>query len=191
MDSYIAGLILFAAAPCTAMVFALSRLSGGDPLFTLSQAALNELIMVAAFAPLVVFLLGFSAIVVPWTTMLAPVVVYIVVPRLLAQALRKILLGGGRPPEMPPWKNRAMVDRGAAGQLVLVFAFQGEAILRQPLVIALLAVPILVQVFFSSALAYGLNRRVGEKHSIACPSALIGAPKLFELAVAIRLFGFE
>ena len=194
LDSYIAGLILLAAAPCTAMVFVWSRLSNGDPLFTLSQVALNDSIMVFAFAPLVAFLLGISAITVPWATLITSVVLYIVVPVILAQMWRKSLLSKGQPAfdvamaQIGPWSISALL-----ATLVLLFAFQGEAILKQPLVIALLAVPILIQVFFNSALAYWLNKKLGEKHNIACPSALIGASNFFELAVAaaISLFGFH
>jgi ACR3 family arsenite transporter len=194
IDSYIAGLILLAAAPCTAMVFVWSRLTGGDPLFTLSQVALNDSIMVVAFAPLVAFLLGLSAIIVPWATLLISVGLYIVIPVIIAQLLRKSLLLKGQVAfdatmeKIGPWSISALL-----ATLVLLFAFQGEAILKQPLVIALLAVPILIQVFFNSGLAYLLNRAVGEKHNIACPSALIGASNFFELAVAaaISLFGFN
>ena len=194
IDSYIAGLILLAAAPCTAMVFVWSRLTGGDPLFTLSQVALNDSIMVLAFAPLVAFLLGVSAITVPWDTLLTSVVLYIVIPVAIAQALRRALLARGAPAldaalaRIGPWSIGALL-----ATLVLLFAFQGQAILNQPLVIALLAVPILIQVFFNAGLAYWLNRAVGEKHSVACPSALIGASNFFELAVAaaISLFGFH
>ncbi|KGH27076.1 ACR3 family arsenite efflux transporter [Comamonas testosteroni] len=194
LDSYIAGLILLAAAPCTAMVFVWSRLTNGDPLFTLSQVALNDSIMVVAFAPLVGFLLGISAITVPWDTLITSVVLYIVIPVILAQLLRKQLLAKGQEAfdaamaKIGPWSITALL-----ATLVLLFAFQGEAILKQPLVIALLAVPILIQVFFNSALAYWLNRLVGEKHNVACPSALIGASNFFELAVAaaISLFGFH
>ncbi|BAP88811.1 ACR3 family arsenite transporter [Burkholderiales bacterium GJ-E10] len=194
LDSYIAGLILLAAAPCTAMVFVWSRLTNGDPLFTLSQVALNDSIMVIAFAPLVGFLLGISAITVPWDTLITSVVLYIVIPVILAQILRKQLLAKGQDAfdaamaRIGPWSITALL-----ATLVLLFAFQGEAILKQPLVIALLAVPILIQVFFNSALAYWLNRLVGEKHNVACPSALIGASNFFELAVAaaISLFGFH
>ena len=194
LDSYIAGLILLAAAPCTAMVFVWSRLTNGDPLFTLSQVALNDTIMVFAFAPLVGFLLGISAITVPWATLVTSVVLYIVVPVLLAQLWRKALLAKGPAAfeaamaRIGPWSIAALL-----ATLVLLFAFQGEALLSQPLVIALLAVPILIQVFFNSALAYWLNRALGEKHSVACPSALIGASNFFELAVAaaISLFGFQ
>jgi ACR3 family arsenite transporter len=194
IDSYIAGLILLAAAPCTAMVFVWSRLTGGDPLFTLSQVALNDSIMVIAFAPLVAFLLGISAITVPWDTLLASVVLYIIIPVALAQGLRKMLLSKGQDAfddvmaQIGPWSIAALL-----ATLVLLFAFQGEAILKQPLVIGLLAVPILIQVFLNAGLAYWLNRVVGEKHNIACPSALIGASNFFELAVAaaISLFGFN
>ena len=194
LDSYIAGLILLAAAPCTAMVFVWSRLTNGDPLFTLSQVAVNDLIMVFAFAPLVAFLLGLSAITVPWDTLLTSVVLYIVIPVVLAQLWRKSLLGKGQPAfEAAMAKVGPLSISALLLTLVLLFAFQGEAILQQPLVIALLAVPILIQVIFNSALAYWLNRAAGEKHNIACPSALIGASNFFELAVAaaISLFGFE
>jgi len=194
LDSYVAGLILLAAAPCTAMVFVWSRLSNGDPLFTLTQVALNDTIMVFAFAPLVAFLLGLSSIVVPWDTLLTSVVLYIVIPVLLAQWWRRALLARG--PEafaatmerIGPWSIAALLVT-----LVLLFAFQGEQILAQPLIIALLAVPILIQVSFNSSLAYLGNYLVGEKHSVAAPSALIGASNFFELAVAtaISLFGFD
>jgi ACR3 family arsenite transporter len=176
------------------MVFVWSRLTNGDPLFTLSQVALNDTIMVFAFAPLVGFLLGISAITVPWATLVTSVVLYIVIPVLLAQWWRKALMAKGQEvfdatmAKIGPWSITALL-----ATLVLLFAFQGEAILKQPLVIALLAVPILIQVFFNSALAYWLNRQLGEKHSVACPSALIGASNFFELAVAaaISLFGFQ
>ncbi|MDH4285738.1 MAG: ACR3 family arsenite efflux transporter, partial [Gallionellaceae bacterium] len=194
IDSYIAGLILLAAAPCTAMVFVWSRLSNGDPLFTLSQVALNDTIMVFAFAPIVGLLLGMSAITVPWDTLLTSVVLYIVIPLALAQAWRKALLAKGQArfdaamAKTGPWSISALL-----ATLVLLFAFQGKTIIEQPLVIGLLAVPILIQVFFNSALAYWLNRAAGEKHNVACPSALIGASNFFELAVAvaISLYGFE
>ncbi len=194
IDSYIAGLILLAAAPCTAMVFVWSRLTNGDPLFTLSQVALNDAIMVFAFAPIVALLLGISAITVPWDTLVTSVVLYIVIPLTLAQIWRKLLLAKGQAnfdammEKIGPWSVAALL-----ATLVLLFAFQGKAIIDQPLIIALLAVPILIQVFFNSALAYWLNRVVGESHSVACPSALIGASNFFELAVAaaISLFGFE
>ena len=194
LDSYVAGLILLAAAPCTAMVFVWSRLSNGDPLFTLSQVALNDTIMIVAFAPLVGFLLGISAITVPWDTLFTSVVLYLVIPVILAQLWRRMLLSKGQAAfdaamgKLGPWSITALL-----ATLVLLFAFQGEAILKQPLIIALLAVPILIQVFFNSTLAYWLNRVAGEKHNIAGPSALIGASNFFELAVAtaISLFGFE
>ncbi len=194
LDSYIAGLILLAAAPCTAMVFVWSRLSNGDPLFTLSQVALNDTIMVFAFAPIVALLLGISSIHVPWETLFASVLLYIVIPVILAQLWRKQLLSKGQEhfdaamERIGPWSISALLVT-----LVLLFAFQGKAIIEQPLVIGLLAVPILIQVFFNSALAYWLNRIAGEKHNIACPSALIGASNFFELAVAaaISLFGFR
>jgi ACR3 family arsenite transporter len=194
VDSYIAGLILLAAAPCTAMVFVWSQLSNGEPHFTLSQVALNDLIMVFAFAPIVGLLLGLSAISVPWATLLLSVGLYIVVPVVLAQAARRALLG-----HSPERLEAALARLGPVSlvallaTLVLLFGFQGEQILRQPLVIALLAVPILIQVYFNAGLAYLLNRASGEVHAVACPSALIAASNFFELAVAasISLFGFE
>ncbi len=194
LDSYVAGLILLAAAPCTAMVFVWSRLTGGDPLFTLSQVALNDAIMVFAFAPIVGLLLGMASIVVPWDTLLTSVALYIVLPVILAQWLRRRLLARGDAAftralaVMGYWSTLALL-----AMLVLLFAFQGPAIVAQPLVIAMLAVPILIQVVFNSGLAYWLNRQVGEAHNVACPSALIGASNFFELAVAaaISLFGFD
>ncbi len=194
LDSYVAGLILLAAAPCTAMVFVWSHLTKGDPLFTLSQVALNDVIMIFAFAPLVALLLGLSAITVPWDTLFLSVLMYIVIPVVIAQWWRHSLMR----------KGQAIFDRtlktlhpfglsALLATLVLLFAFQGEAIIKQPLVIAMLAVPILIQVFFNSGLAYLLNRQLGVAHSVAGPSALIGASNFFELAVAaaISLFGFE
>ncbi|CAH1903579.1 Arsenical-resistance protein Acr3 [Candidatus Nitrotoga sp. HW29] len=194
LDSYMAGLILLAAAPCTAMVFVWSRLVNGDPLFTLSQVALNDVIMVFAFAPLVALLLGISSIIVPWNTLLVSVVLYIVLPVLLAQAWRKLLLARGE--ESLKRTLAALHPVSIAAlllTLVLLFAFQGKAIIEQPLIIVMLAVPIIIQVYFTSGLAYWLNRRFGEAHCIAGPSALIGASNFFELAVAaaISLFGFE
>jgi len=195
IDSYIAGLILLAAAPCTAMVFVWSRLTNGDPYFTLSQVALNDAIMIFAFAPIVALLLGVASITVPWDTLLTSVALYIVVPVIIAQVVRaRVLARGGQAAleallaRLGPLSIAALL-----ATLVLLFAFQGEQILRQPLIIAMLAVPILIQVFFNSALAYWLNRAVGEKHNVACPSALIGASNFFELAVAaaISLYGFE
>jgi ACR3 family arsenite transporter len=194
LDSYVAGLILLAAAPCTAMVFVWSHLTKGDPLFTLSQVALNDVIMIFAFAPLVALLLGLSAITVPWDTLFLSVMMYIVIPVLIAQLWRRSLLVQGQGnldgtlKRLHPWGLSALL-----ATLVLLFAFQGEAIIGQPLVILMLAVPILIQVFFNSGLAYLLNRRLGVAHSVAGPSALIGASNFFELAVAaaISLFGFE
>lgn len=194
LDSYIAGLILLAAAPCTAMVFVWSRLTQGDGLFTLSQVALNDIIMVFTFAPLVALLLGMSAIVVPWETLTTSVVLYIVIPVLLAQGWRYLLLKQSLEKfetyveKMGSWSIAALLLT-----LVLLFGFQGKAIIDQPLVIGLLAVPILIQVLFNAALAYWLNKKLGEVHSVACPSALIGASNFFELSVAtaISLFGFQ
>jgi arsenite transporter len=192
---YIAGLILLAAAPCTAMVFVWSHLADGEPHFTLSQVALNDVVMVFAFAPLVGLLLGIAAITVPWDTLLLSVGLYIVVPVAVAQTLRRALLARGGAPRLEAALRRYGPVSLAAllATLVLLFGFQGEQILRQPLVIAMLAVPILIQVYFNSGLAYLLNRAAGEAHCVAGPSALIGASNFFELAVAaaISLFGFE
>lgn len=194
LDSYVAGLILLAAAPCTAMVFVWSQLCKGDPYFTLSQVALNDAIMVVAFAPVVALLLGLSSIAVPWDTLLASVALYIVVPVIISQLLRKMLLRRG-----VAYFQRVVHRLGPCSitalllTLILLFAFQGKAIIEQPLVIALLAVPILIQVFFNSGLAYLLNRKLGVAHCVAGPSSLIGASNFFELAVAtaISLFGFQ
>lgn len=194
IDSYVAGLILLAAAPCTAMVFVWSQLTRGDPYFTLSQVALNDAIMVVAFGPLVALLLGLSSITVPWDTLLASVLLYIVVPVVLAQLWRNVALRGGQAKldavlaRVQPFSIVALLST-----LVLLFAFQGRQIVEQPLIIAMLAVPILIQVYFNSALAYWLNRKFRVEHCVACPSALIGASNFFELAVAaaISLFGID
>ena len=195
IDSYIAGLILLAAAPCTAMVFVWSNLCDGEPHFTLSQVALNDTIMVFAFAPIVGLLLGLSAITVPWATLLLSVVLYIVVPVVIAQLLRRMLLSAGGPPRLADVLRRfgSVSLLALLATLVLLFGFQGEQIVAQPLIIALLAVPILIQVYFNAGLAYWLNRAAGEAHCVAAPSALIGASNFFELAVAaaISLFGFQ
>ncbi len=194
IDSYIAGMILLGAAPCTAMVFVWSQLTDGDPMFTLSQVALNDLVMVFAFAPIVGLLLGMAAITVPWNTLAFSVVLYVVVPLLIAQAMRTLALH----------KSDAALDQllrritpfsitALLATLVLLFGFQGRQIIEQPLIIALLAVPILIQVYLIAAAGYFMNRWAGEKHNIAGPSALIGASNFFELAVAtaIVLYGFE
>ncbi|MCR6632982.1 MAG: ACR3 family arsenite efflux transporter [Magnetospirillum sp.] len=194
IDSYIAGLILLAAAPCTAMVFVWSNLTNGEPHFTLSQVALNDTIMVVAFAPIVGLLLGLSSITVPWDTLLLSVVLYIVVPVAVAQVWRKALLARG-----PQALSNLLAKLGPLSlvalltTLVLLFGFQGEQIIAQPLVILLLAVPITIQVYFNSGLAYLLNKKLGVAHCVAGPSALIGASNFFELAVAaaISLFGFQ
>ena len=195
LDSYIAGLILLAAAPCTAMVFVWSRLTKGDPYFTLSQVALNDTIMIFAYAPIVGLLLGLSSIGVPWDTLLISVALYIVVPVVLAQAWRGLLMRRGGEARLRAALARLHHYSTAAllATIVLLFAFQGRQILAQPLIIAMLAVPIVIQVYFNSALAYWLNRRLGVAHSVAGPSALIGASNFFELAVAaaITLFGFD
>jgi len=195
LNSYIAGLILLAAAPCTAMVFVWSNLSNGEPHFTLSQVALNDLVMVFAFAPIVGLLLGLSSITVPWGTLLLSVTLYIVVPVVLAQIIRRWLLARGGTTRLEgvlrilqPLSLLALL-----ATLILLFGFQGDQIIEQPLIILLLAVPILIQVYFNSGLAYLLNRAAGEAHCVAAPSALIGASNFFELAVAaaISLFGFS
>lgn len=195
INSYIAGLILLAAAPCTAMVFVWSNLTRGEPHFTLSQVALNDTIMIVAFAPLVGFLLGLSAITVPWDTLLLSVALYIVIPVVIAQVVRRHVLASGGQQAL----DKVLAKIGPASlvallaTLVLLFGFQGEQIIKQPLVIAMLAVPILIQVYFNSGFAYVLNRALGEQHCVAGPSALIGASNFFELAVAaaISLFGFD
>ncbi|MBI3479677.1 MAG: ACR3 family arsenite efflux transporter [Nitrosomonadales bacterium] len=194
IDSYIAGLILLAAAPCTAMVFVWSNLVKGDPYFTLSQVALNDTIMIFAFAPLVGLLLGIASIAVPWDTLLVSVVFYIVIPVIISQLLRRLLLTKGEAVFGRAMEKFSPIAMGALLlTLVLLFALQGNAIVAQPLVIAMLAVPILIQVLFNAGLAYGLNRRLGVAHCVAAPSALIGASNFFELAVAtaISLFGFQ
>jgi ACR3 family arsenite transporter len=194
LDSYIAGLILLAAAPCTAMVFVWSNLVKGDPYFTLSQVALNDTIMIFAFAPLVALLLGIASIAVPWGTLFVSVVFYIVIPVIIAQLLRRRLLAKGDNAFTHAMEILAPSSMGALLlTLVLLFALQGNAIVAQPLVIAILAVPILIQVLFNAGLAYGLNRYFGVAHCVAAPSALIGASNFFELAVAtaISLFGFQ
>jgi ACR3 family arsenite transporter len=193
IPSYIAGLILLAAAPCTAMVFVWSNLCDGEPHFTLSQVALNDVIMVFAFAPIVGLLLGVASITVPWATLLLSVVLYIVVPVVVAQAWRRSLLASGG--EAALQRMQAMLNPvslvALLATLVLLFGFQGERILAQPLVIVLLAVPIIIQVYFNAGLAYWLCRRFGVAWCVAAPAALIGASNFFELAVAaaISLFG--
>ena len=195
ISSYIAGLIILAAAPCTAMVFVWSNLTKGEPHFTLSQVALNDTIMVFAFAPIVGLLLGLSAITVPWGTLVLSVVLYIVVPVLVAQVLRRNVLASGGADALARLlsKLQPLSLIALLATLVLLFGFQGEQILAQPLIIGLLAVPILIQVYFNAGLAYLLNRLAGEQHCVAGPSALIGASNFFELAVAaaISLFGFN
>ena len=193
VDAYVAGLILLAAAPCTAMVFVWSNLCRGDAAFTLSQVALNDAIMVVAFAPLVALLLGLSSITVPWTTLAISVGLYIVVPVVIATGLRAWMMRNGGQARLDAW----LATLGPLSlvalllMLVLLFGFQGRQIMAQPLIIAMLAVPILIQVYFNSGLAYLLNRRLGVAHCVAGPSALIGASNFFELAVAtaVSVFG--
>ena len=195
IDSYIAGLIILAAAPCTAMVFVWSNLIRGEPHFTLSQVALNDAIMVVAFAPIVGLLLGLSAITVPWGTLTLSVALYIVVPVIAAQLIRRSVLASGGEPALKRLLDRLSPISLVAllATLVMLFGFQGEQIVAQPSIIAILAVPILIQVYFNAGLAYGMNRLAGERHCVAGPSALIGASNFFELAVAaaISLFGFN
>jgi ACR3 family arsenite transporter len=194
IDSYIAGLIILAAAPCTAMVFVWSNLTKGEPHFTLTQVALNDSIMIVAFAPIVALLLGLSAITVPWDTLVLSVALYILVPVIVAQILRRGLLRKGKDALPAALRRLQPVSLCALlATLVLLFGFQGEQILAQPVVIALLAVPILIQVYANAGIAYLLNRLAGEQHCVAGPSALIGASNFFELAVAaaISLFGFD
>jgi ACR3 family arsenite transporter len=195
IDSYIAGLIILAAAPCTAMVFVWSNLSNGEPHFTLTQVALNDTIMVFAFAPLVGLLLGISSIIVPWDTLFLSVLVFIVIPVGISQVWRKALLNRGGEAALAATLNKLQPASLMAllATLVLLFGFQGEQMLAQPMIILLLAIPILIQVYFNAGLAYWLNRQFGVAHSVAAPSALIGASNFFELAVAtaIGLFGFK
>lgn len=195
IDSYIAGLIILAAAPCTAMVFVWSRLTNGEPNFTLSQVALNDAVMIVAFAPIVGLLLGLAAITVPWATLLLSVGLYIILPVIVAQVLRRVVLAGSGEAGLERLLTRLgpVSITALLATLILLFGFQGQQILAQPLVIGILAVPILIQVYFNAGLAYGLNRTTGEAHCVAGPSALIGASNFFELAVAaaISLFGIN
>jgi ACR3 family arsenite transporter len=199
IESYIAGLILLAAAPCTAMVFVWSRLTNGNAIFTLSQVALNDVIMLFAFAPLVALLLGLSSIAVPWLTLVTSVLMYIVIPVLIAQSIRDLLLKRGDRTMAQSKFERFMQALGPYSTgallltLILLFGFQGDTIMAQPLIIALIAVPIILQVILNAGLAYWLNKKLGEQHAVACPSALIGASNFFELAVAtaISLFGLH
>lgn len=195
IESYIAGLILLAAAPCTAMVFVWSHLTKGEPHFTLSQVALNDVLMVFAFAPIVGLLLGLSAITVPWPTLVLSVVLYILVPVIIAQVIRRAVLSNRAAVGLQHLLTRLQPISLVAllSTLVLLFGFQGQEIIRQPTVIALIAVPILLQVYFNAGLAYWLNRWAGEVHCVAAPSALIGASNFFELAVAaaVSLFGLQ
>jgi ACR3 family arsenite transporter len=195
VSSYIAGLILLAAAPCTAMVFVWSNLCEGDPTFTLSQVALNDIIMVFAFAPIVALLLGVASVIVPWNTLMISVIFYIVIPVVGAQFIRRGIMGIGGQRAL----DRLLAKLGPVSlvsllaTLILLFAFQGPAIIAHPLVIALIAVPILIQVYFNAGLAYWLSLRFGVAWCVAAPAALIGASNFFELAVAaaISLFGLK
>ncbi len=193
VNSYVAGLILLAAAPCTAMVFVWSQLTAGDATFTLSQVALNDAVMITAFAPIVALLLGVSAIEVPWSTLAVSVLLYIIVPVVIAQALRSVLVRANGDLERALTVLQPLSSAALLATLVLLFGFQGHTLLQQPIVIALVAAPILIQVYFNAGLAYVLNRELGETHSVAGPSALIGASNFFELAVAaaISLFGIH
>jgi arsenite transporter len=195
LDAYMAGLILLAAAPCTAMVFVWSKLCGGEPNFTLAQVALNDTIMVVAFAPIVALLLGVASITVPWATLVLSVVLYIVVPVVVAQLWRRVVLKrageiglASTLKRIDPWSTAALL-----ATLVLLFGFQGEVIVDQPLIILLLAVPIMLQVYFNAGMAYGLSRILKVPHCVAGPAALIGASNFFELAVAaaISIYGLK
>lgn len=194
IDSYIAGLILLAAAPCTAMVFVWSGLCNGEPKFTLSQVAINDAIMLFAFAPLVALLLGISNITVPWSTLFISVILFIIVPVVISQLIRKLMLTKGQSSLEALLKRLHPISLLALlATLILLFGFQGQQILAQPIIIGLLAVPIIIQVYFNSMLAYWLNKKLRVAHCVAGPSALIGASNFFELAVAtaIALFGFN
>jgi arsenite transporter len=193
IDSYIAGLILLAAAPCTAMVFVWSNLCDGEPKFTLSQVAINDTIMLFAFAPIVALLLGLSSIVVPWNTLFISVLLFIVVPVIISQVLRAILLRKNNALDSALKTLQPISLSALLITLVLLFAFQGQQILDQPMIILLLSVPILIQVYFNSMLAYWLNKQFKVAHCVAGPSSLIGASNFFELAVAtaVALFGFN
>lgn len=194
VDSYVAGLVLLAAAPCTAMVFVWSGLCGGEPKFTLTQVALNDAIMLIAFAPLVALLLGISNIIVPWNTLLVSLLLFIVVPVIVSQFVREVILSNRQKSIEGLLKRIQTLSLSALlATLVLLFGFQGQQILAQPFIIALLAVPIIIQVYFNSMLAYWLNKKFKVAHCVAGPSALIGASNFFELAVAtaIALFGFN
>ncbi|MBF0265557.1 MAG: ACR3 family arsenite efflux transporter [Gammaproteobacteria bacterium] len=195
LDSYLAGLIILAAAPCTAMVFVWSHLTKGEPHFTLTQVALNDTIMIFAFAPIVGMLLGLSAISIPWDTLFLSVLLYLVIPLVLSQLLRKWLLNKGKQSLLESVQNKlgGVSIVALLVTLILLFGFQGEQIINQPMIILMLSVPILIQVYFNSGLAYWLNRQLKVAHNVAGPSALIGASNFFELAVAtaIVLFGFE
>jgi ACR3 family arsenite transporter len=193
-DSYVAGLILLAAAPCTAMVFVWSNLCGGDAKFTLSQVAINDAIMLFAFAPIVALLLGLSSIIVPWSTLFISVMLFIVVPVIVSQIMRKALLSKSNDTLEMTLKRLHPISLSALLlTLVLLFGFQGQQILAQPMIIGLLAVPIIIQTYFNSMLAYWMNKKFKVAHCVAGPSALIGASNFFELAVAtaIALFGFN
>jgi ACR3 family arsenite transporter len=191
---YLAGTIILAAAPCTAMVFVWSYLTDGDPAYTLVQVALNDLIMLFAFAPIVIFLLGVSNIAVPYDVLLYSVVLYIVIPLGAGAVTRAVLLRTrGR-----AWFEGVFLARlkpvsviALLATLLLIFAFQGEVILGKLSHIVLIAIPLLIQVYFNSGLAYALARWWKVPYSVAAPGALIGASNFFELAVAtaISLFG--
>jgi len=194
MDQYMAGLIILSAAPCTAMVFVWSYLCRGEANFTLTQVALNDVIMIVAFAPVVGLLLGITNIYVPWDTLFYSVMIYIVMPFVIAQFIRKFVVSRSQfSLEKLLKKLHPISLLSLLGMLILLFSFQGDTLLNQPLIVLLIAVPILIQVYFNAMLAYLLNKLVGEKHCVACPSALIGASNFFELAVAtaISLFGFK
>ena len=194
-EGYIAGLILLGAAPCTAMVFVWSQLTKGDPNYTLAQVSVNDAIMVFAFAPLVAFLLGVTDIAVPWETLILSVALYVVIPLIAGMATRRMLMARGGEAAVTGFTDRIKPASviGLLATVVLLFGFQGQVIIDRPLVIALIAVPILIQSYAIFAIAYGAAWAWKVPHNVAAPCAMIGTSNFFELAVAvaISLFGLN
>ena len=194
-EGYIAGLILLGAAPCTAMVFVWSQLTKGDPNYTLAQVSVNDAIMVFAFAPLVAFLLGVTDIAVPWETLILSVALYVVIPLIAGMATRRMLMARGGEAAVTGFMDRIKPASvaGLLATVVLLFGFQGQVIIDRPLIIALIAVPILIQSYAIFAIAYGAAWAWKVPHNVAAPCALIGTSNFFELAVAvaISLFGLN
>jgi len=188
-EQYIAGLILLGAAPCTAMVFVWSQLTRGDPTYTLVQVSVNDLIMIVAFAPIVAFLLGVTDIVVPWETLVLATVLYVVLPLIAGMLTRRALGSTERiaafTARVKPWSIIGLI-----ATVVILFGLQGSVILERPLVIALIAVPILIQSYGIFALAYGAAFALKVPHRIAAPCAMIGTSNFFELAVAVAITVF-